>query len=169
MQTAAPLPAHGLEVAWALDLESRIVYSKFYQKGGLLHIPTSPRTGYLCARRHSSGMLALQRARTCRRVSSSGRWPNPGSYGRKISAAGFCARSISGWNSIGPLFAKGNWAVLKNSTSQPAQTCWICLGPYSRKNRGLKAGEDFYLAYSAERVLPRANFAGEVSLKNCAP
>lgn len=52
---------------------------------------------------------------------------------------------------IVPHLQRGNLVVLE-STSPPMTTCKI-VAPILEKS-GLKAGEDFYLAYSPERVLP---------------
>lgn len=53
--------------------------------------------------------------------------------------------------SIVPVLRKGNLVVLE-STSPPQTTARV-VAPILEKS-GLKAGEDFYLAYSPERVLP---------------
>jgi UDP-N-acetyl-D-mannosaminuronic acid dehydrogenase len=58
---------------------------------------------------------------------------------------------ISAAQSIVPYLRKGNLVILE-STSPPRTTVDIVL-PILEKN-GLKAGADFYLAYSPERVLP---------------
>ncbi len=53
--------------------------------------------------------------------------------------------------SIVPVLAHGNLVVLE-STSPPQTTCGL-VAPILERS-GLKAGRDFYLAYSPERVLP---------------
>ena len=58
---------------------------------------------------------------------------------------------ISAAESIVPYLQKGNLVVLE-STSPPRTTVDL-VAPILEKS-GLKAGEDFYLAYSPERVLP---------------
>ncbi len=58
---------------------------------------------------------------------------------------------ISAAESIVPYLQKGNLVVLE-STSPPRTTIDL-VAPILEKS-GLKAGEDFYLAYSPERVLP---------------
>ena len=58
---------------------------------------------------------------------------------------------ISATESIVPVLKKGNLVVLE-STSPPRTTIDI-VAPVLEKS-GLKAGKDFYLAYSPERVLP---------------
>ena len=53
--------------------------------------------------------------------------------------------------SIVPVLTKGNLVILE-STSPPRTT--VDIGAPILKESGLKAGKDFYLAYSPERVLP---------------
>ena len=58
---------------------------------------------------------------------------------------------VSAAQAIAPLLLKGNLVVLE-STSPPRTTLQLVKPILERS--GLKAGEDFYLAYSPERVLP---------------
>lgn len=58
---------------------------------------------------------------------------------------------ISAAESITPHLKRGNLVVLE-STSPPRTTCDV-VAPILEES-GLKAGEDFFLAYSPERVLP---------------
>lgn len=58
---------------------------------------------------------------------------------------------VSAAESIIPVLRKGNLVVLE-STSPPRTTVDLVMPILERS--GLKAGEDFYLAYSPERVLP---------------
>lgn len=58
---------------------------------------------------------------------------------------------ISAAESIAPYLQKGNLVVLESTS--PPQTTVNLLKPIFERT-GLKAGEDFYLTYSPERVLP---------------
>ncbi|MBA4421226.1 MAG: UDP-N-acetyl-D-mannosamine dehydrogenase [Anaerolinea sp.] len=68
--------------------------------------------------------------------------------GNKLADMSFV---ISAVESVLPWLHKGNLVVLE-STSPPRTTMDLILPILERS--GLKAGEDFYLAYSPERVLP---------------
>ncbi len=151
LPTASTFAAHGLQVV-GVDVNPQVVETL---RNGGIHIH-EPGLRTLVEAALKSGRLTIQ-ARPEEADAFIIAVPTPfyedrfGEYqGRRYKQADLRAVA-SAAESIVPVLRPGNLVVLE-STSPPRTTVGV-VAPILEKS-GLRAGQDFYLAYSPERVLP---------------